>query len=139
MQGTRTRHEQSAAIVHIYLSSVCSDNSLDKLLRLRKDLATTLPCKGSQEKWLRLIVPMFHEKHLVKQSLVQLRPSGAIKRLNEALHGWKRDEYRQQHSLRSTKRHGTYLADDEFGLLVTDMTSGRSSFKFFESPAGKNI
>jgi inositol-pentakisphosphate 2-kinase len=98
------------------------------LLRLRKDLPTTAPCAVAQDAWERVIAPLFFEDELVCQSLVQLRPGKVIQRLNEELQGWERD-YPLKGSLRSldprpTKRQGIYLADDEHGLLITDMTPG---------------
>ncbi|EPE31692.1 hypothetical protein GLAREA_12448 [Glarea lozoyensis ATCC 20868] len=89
-----------------------------KLLRLRKNLPTTLPCSLSQQNWERLLVPLFHADNLVKQTLVDLRPSNIISRLNSELRTWEQ----QPHPNRPSKRHGTYLAPDPYGLLVVDMT-----------------
>ena len=108
-----------------------TNTSPDKLLRLRKNLPTTLPCAVSQKNWLRLVVPLFSPDQLVQQCLVQLGPSHAIAKLNNELRGWELYEYPIKGSLRSvdprpTKRHGIYLAEDEHGLLVTDMTPGEA-------------
>ncbi|CAG8976767.1 hypothetical protein HYALB_00008425 [Hymenoscyphus albidus] len=101
----------------------------NKLLRLRKNLATTLPCAVSQANWLRLIVPMFGSEQLVDQFLVQLRPARAIERLNKQLVESEKPRSTSKNSIytheaRPPKRHGIYLANDEHGLLVTDMTPG---------------
>jgi inositol-pentakisphosphate 2-kinase len=92
-----------------------------KLLRVRKNLPTTLPCAVSQENWLKLIAPLFSPDQVVEQSLVQLTPGDIIPKLNSEL----RTLETESNILRSAKRRGTYLADDEYGLLVTDMTPGR--------------
>jgi inositol-pentakisphosphate 2-kinase len=79
--------------------------------------------------WLKLIAPCFEERHIVDQSLVELRSINVIARLNEELLGWEQYQYPRKGSLRSypgdirpTKRNGIFLADDEHGLLITDMT-----------------
>lgn len=102
----------------------------DKLLRLRKNLATTLPCAVSQKNWLRLIVPMFGAEQLVDQCLVQLRPARVIERLNKELLDSQKSKHPSKGPLpaadaRPIKRHGIFLADDDHGLLVTDMTPGK--------------
>ena len=101
----------------------------DKLLRLRKDLPTTLPVAISQEAWERVIKPLFAPDQIVQQELVRLRPARVIETLNEELR--QREEKNQETSslaaagyLRPTKREGIYLADDEFGLVITNMTPG---------------
>ena len=73
---------------------------------------------------------MFKPEHIVDQILVDLGPSKIIDRLNKELEGWEKYEYPMKGSLRDrldyrpTKRQGIYLADDEYGLLITDMTPG---------------
>jgi inositol-pentakisphosphate 2-kinase len=101
----------------------------EKLLRLRKDLPTTLPCALSQQNWERLLVPLFHQDNLVTQSLVNLGSTDTIKRTNEELRSQERYVTPIKGSVQSTtgrpiKRHGTYLAADSHGLLVVDMTPG---------------
>ncbi|TAQ90366.1 hypothetical protein B7494_g1309 [Chlorociboria aeruginascens] len=104
----------------------------DKLLRLRKDLPTTVPCKVAQESWSTLIAPLFRDDEIVRQALVDIRPAKVIDRLNEELKGWERPYplkgSLRSHDLRPTKRNGIYLANDEHGLLITDMTP--SNFEF---------
>lgn len=97
--------------------------TIDKLLRVRKDLLTTIPCATSQDAWLRHIAPLFPEHQLVNQTLVELRSSGAITHLNIELETCEKLELTAT-DRRPAKRHGVYLADDDHGLLVTDMTSG---------------
>jgi inositol-pentakisphosphate 2-kinase len=96
--------------------------TLDKLLRLRKGLPTTLPVSVTQEAWERVIAPLFPPSEIVQQSLVRLEPR-VIQNLNTKLQHWERNPADIQH-LRSSRRRGIYLANDEFGLLVTDMTTG---------------
>jgi inositol-pentakisphosphate 2-kinase len=100
----------------------------NKLLRLRKNLPTTAQCEVAQDAWMRLIYPMFPDDQIVDQRLVELRPSGIIKKLNQELEGWERPDgikgSCREPDLRPTRRHGIYLADDEHGLLITDMTPG---------------
>ncbi|KAH6668961.1 inositol-pentakisphosphate 2-kinase [Halenospora varia] len=103
-----------------------------KLLRVRKNLPTTAPQAVAQENWLRLVKPLFDEDHIVDQCLVEIKTAKVIERLNKELEGWEKWPYPIKGSLRSldrrpTKRHGIYLADDEHGLLVTDMTPGELS------------
>ena len=68
-------------------------------------------------------------EHLVDQILVQLGSREIIARLNKELEGWEKYDYPMKGSLRATdlrppKRRGIYLAGDEYGLLITDMTPG---------------
>jgi inositol-pentakisphosphate 2-kinase len=94
----------------------------DKLLRLRKNLPTTLPVARSQEAWVRVIEPLFLPDQVVRQSLVRLGPH-LIDRMKKRLVHWENHptEYKNP---RPSKRRGVYLADDEFGLLITDMSAG---------------
>ena len=78
--------------------------------------------------WERLIAPLFHENDLVRQQLVQLQRGNFITKLNEELRRWELNcpieaSLRSLHP-RPMKRFGIYLAEDEHGLLVTDMTPG---------------
>ncbi|KAJ5054500.1 uncharacterized protein L3040_000773 [Drepanopeziza brunnea f. sp. 'multigermtubi'] len=84
----------------------------NKLLRLRKDLPTTLPCAVAQDAWVRLIRPLFAESQLVYQGIVGVRAGNIISRLNKELESLPR----------LAKRRGVMLADDDYGLLVTAMT-----------------
>lgn len=73
---------------------------------------------------------MFGAEQLVDQCLVQLRPAKVIERLNKELLDSQKTKNPSKSSLRSadarpTKRHGIFLADDEHGLLVMDMTPGK--------------
>ncbi|KAG9243495.1 inositol-pentakisphosphate 2-kinase [Calycina marina] len=100
-------------------------SSENKLLRVRKDLPTTQPCESSHHAWLSLIAPMFEPDQIVQQSLVSLRAWNIIDQLNKELRRWDQDGHRSK--LRPSKRRGVYLADDEYGLLVDDMTSQNST------------
>ncbi|TVY30740.1 Inositol-pentakisphosphate 2-kinase, partial [Lachnellula hyalina] len=100
-----------------------------KLLRLRKNLSTTFPVAIAQAKWEHLVAPLFSPDQIVEQSLVDLRPGKFITRLNQKL----RDtESGADSSSRPTNRLGIYLADDDYGLLVTDMTN-------FDSVGGEEV
>ncbi|KAL2074016.1 hypothetical protein VTL71DRAFT_7794 [Oculimacula yallundae] len=97
----------------------------NKLLRVRKNLATTLPCQTAQTLWSSLIAPLFPSSQLVQQSLVSLRPESQnhITSLNASLKEWEASPNSNGHrSGRPEKRQGIYLANDEHGLLVTDMS-----------------
>lgn len=104
---------------------------IDKLLRVRKNLPTTIPVEVSHAQWIRLIAPMFSEDQLIDQFLVELKPANVIEQLNKQLEGWEKNAYPKKGSLRfgldlrPTARHGIYLADDDYGLLVTDMSPGK--------------
>lgn len=69
---------------------------------------------------------MFPDEQLIDQKLVELRPSKIIEKLNDELKIWERPAgvrgSLKSSDVRPTKRNGVYLADDEHGLLVTDMT-----------------
>jgi inositol-pentakisphosphate 2-kinase len=70
---------------------------------------------------------LFSEDQLIDQSIVDLRPAKVIEKLNKELRGWEIYDYPTKGSLvssdvRPTKRQGIYLAEDDYGLLVTDMT-----------------
>ncbi|KAK2625407.1 hypothetical protein QTJ16_004719 [Diplocarpon rosae] len=103
----------------------------NKLLRLRKNLATTLPCAVAQEAWARLILPLFPSHQLVMQSLVEVRTGNIVSRLNQSLEQWEHSTalmkgLDQSGSARPLRRRGVYLADDDHGLLVTNMSPGLS-------------
>jgi inositol-pentakisphosphate 2-kinase len=104
--------------------------SPDKLLRVRKDLPTTLPCAVSHAAWLRIIAPIFCPDQLVQQSLIELRPAALLKRLNAELRHWEQNPRPINRSssspaCRPMSRQGVYLANDDYGLLVTDMTCSK--------------
>ncbi|KAH8591806.1 inositol-pentakisphosphate 2-kinase [Bisporella sp. PMI_857] len=97
------------------------------LLRARKNLPTTVPCEISHDAWTRLFEPMFGPHYVVQQSLVELRPGNVIERLNKELEEWEQNKSPTKGSLslkdiRPVKRQGVYLADDEHGLLIQDMS-----------------
>ncbi|PQE16482.1 inositol-pentakisphosphate 2-kinase protein [Rutstroemia sp. NJR-2017a BBW] len=101
----------------------------DKLLRLRKDLPTTAPTEVSHHNWLRLFYPLFQPSELVEQQLVTLNSKSLIKALNRNLLQNKlsystvtANPSPERDFLRGQSRFGTYLADDDYGLLITDMT-----------------
>lgn len=91
-----------------------------KLLRLRKNLPTTFPVAIAQEKWEQLVAPLFSPDQIVEQSLVDIRAGKFIASLNQEL---RNNKAGADGSSRPTNRLGIYLADDDYGLLVTDMTN----------------
>lgn len=102
----------------------------DQLLRVRKNLPTTFPCEESHAAWLRLIAPLFRPDQILEQSLVRLHPPGLLTRLNAELRSWEQNPNSMKPPARSLdhrpkSRQGIYLADDEYGLLITDMTCSK--------------
>ncbi len=137
--------EEKVSVSHVYQATLsrlllslgppCTNRFPGKLLRLRKNLPTTAPCATAQDSWLRAIAPLFHKDQVVDQCLVQLRPASAIKVLNEQLEEWEQEDHLTKGSfpslqgrLRPPKRHGIYLADDDYGLLVEDMSPGSTLY-----------
>lgn len=99
---------------------------IDKLLRLRKDLPTA-PCEIAQAYWEKYIRPLFEQDEIVNQSLVAV-DTGLITQLSTQLReGEVNGKLDGLNRSRLKKRHGTYLAYDTHGLLVTDMTPGLCS------------
>lgn len=92
-----------------------------KLLRLRKNLPSTVPVIESQKYWESVICPLFAPHNLVQQVL--FRPSTTlIKRCNAALHSMESD------GTRADKRCSVFLEEGEYhGTLVTDMTCASTS------------
>jgi hypothetical protein len=122
--------------------SICSVNTKTpgltkdpaKLLRVRKDLPTTIPCAVSHAAWLRIIAPLFRPDQLVEQSLIELRPPGLVERLNAELAHWEKNvasinRFPRSIGSRPKCRQGVYLANDEHGLLITDMTRCKDFIK----------
>lgn len=93
-----------------------------KLLRVRKQLPTTIPCREAQELWERNIRPKFLASEIVHQSLVHLRPINGASQLNRTL---RIQELSDTGGLlpRPRGRRGVYLAMDDYGLLITDMSN----------------
>jgi inositol-pentakisphosphate 2-kinase len=104
----------------------------DKLLRLRKDISTTPRCADAQTYWEQHIQPLFNSDDIVNQSLFRLEPE-LVTRLSNELREWEKGTLNGSASperARHQKRRGTYLAYDEHGLLVTDMTPGLYILEF---------
>ncbi len=98
----------------------------EKLLRLRKDLPTTLTIAIAQGQWEEWVKPLFKDDQIVHQQLVKIGPGRIIEKLNEELHlrEVEHTAIGRNPDLRPVKRQGVYLANDEHGLLITDMTPG---------------
>ncbi|KAL3424940.1 Inositol-pentakisphosphate 2-kinase [Phlyctema vagabunda] len=107
-------------------------------LRLRKDLPTTIPCIISQRNFDRVFRPLFKPEHLVDQQLINIKSSRVVERLNADLRKWEHGEKLEGQlksglpNVRPAKRKGIYLADDDHGLLVTDMSSRGKSVLVIE-------
>lgn len=98
-----------------------------KLIRLRKDLSTTVPTADSQRHFESLIRPLFPNENLVAATL--FHPSRSLlKECNTDLQAM------EKRGLRPTKRRGIYLvADEPYGCLITDMTCPKdAAYKCFE-------
>ncbi|CAD6504823.1 BgTH12-00326 [Blumeria graminis f. sp. triticale] len=125
LQGTKDEWHRGPFTPGVIEISDASREKLafcNKLLRLRKDLTTTNPVRLSQSNWLQFIAPLFHPSELVQQSLVSIKSSGIVQRLNkELLESERLTPNLYNH--RAKIRHGVYLADEDYGLLVTNMTS----------------
>jgi inositol-pentakisphosphate 2-kinase len=97
-----------------------------RLVRLRKDLPSTVPVIESQTYLENLIVPLFTSRFnrgfLVQQIL--FRPSrDLIRECNAKLREMEAE------GSRSRKRHYVYLVEDEdYGTLVTDMSAGTDDY-----------
>lgn len=88
----------------------------DKLLRLRKGLASTVSNEESFKRFQDVIRPLFPVENLVEQALVRL-PSCLVANCNRKLHSQEKSGARPRH------RHGIYLAENEsYGTLITDMS-----------------
>ncbi|KAE8447134.1 hypothetical protein EG329_011118 [Mollisiaceae sp. DMI_Dod_QoI] len=105
-----------------------------KLLRLRKDLPTTLTVVIAQGQWEEWVKPLFKGDQIVHQQLVKIRPGKIIENLNEELHLREVEHVTigRNPDLRPVKRQGVYLANDEHGLLITDMTPGLGDAEVIE-------
>ena len=87
-----------------------------KLLRLRKQIPSSVPVIESHDFFKRKVEPLFPQGMLLEQELCELSPD-LLRRYNKEL---KRDE--KQEYLRRPGRAGTYLAEDEpYGTLITSM------------------
>ena len=87
-----------------------------KLLRLRKDLPSTVPVIESQKYFETTVRSLFPPQNLVEQLL--FKPSlSLIKHCNASLRAM------EANGSRSKKRQGVYLVEGEnYGTLITDMT-----------------
>lgn len=102
-----------------------------KLLRFRKDLPTTSPTLVAHNHFLANVAPLFPPSDLIDIKVAYIKPSGIVHRLNAEL---KLSEAGIESSpsfrplspsgirKRPKNRHGTYLADDDHALLITDMS-----------------
>ncbi|ESZ94928.1 hypothetical protein SBOR_4720 [Sclerotinia borealis F-4128] len=108
-----------------------------KLLRLRKDVPTTAPTSESHQQWLKYIVPLFKPDQIVTQELVYIGHLNVIPGLNTDLRRFDNTGSTSTSNhlapppkgkfYRSRAQSGTFLAKDDYGLLVTDMTPRKST------------
>jgi len=94
-------------------------------LRLRKELPWTAPCAIAQADFFLNIYPLFNCENLVEQHLVEVKSSGIIQKLNHELGEWDkiRNDFKGSYrEARPARWRGIYLANDDHGLLVEDMT-----------------
>ncbi|CCD55470.1 similar to inositol-pentakisphosphate 2-kinase [Botrytis cinerea T4] len=107
-----------------------------KLLRLRKDVPTTAPTSDSHQQWLGYILPLFNAEQLVTQELVYIGHLNVIPGLNTDLRRFDNPGGTSTSNhlappkgkfYRSRAQSGTFLAKDDYGLLVTDMTPRKSA------------
>ncbi|KAI9742570.1 MAG: Inositol-pentakisphosphate 2-kinase [Claussenomyces sp. TS43310] len=121
--------EGAANIVYKVDSSAAPAIFKGKLLRLRKDLPTTLPCAEAWERWNQHIRPLLAPSEMLSPELIAL-PDQLIARLNQHLRHLETvvqgrldvGHPTTHRDRRPPSRHGVYLAPDAHGLLVTDMT-----------------
>lgn len=87
-----------------------------KLVRLRKDLPSTVPMADSQRHFEKMIQPLFPNESTVEATLFHPSPD-LLKDCNAQLRRMEKD------GSRPSKRHGVYLVEDEkHGCLITDMS-----------------
>ncbi|KAL8793182.1 MAG: hypothetical protein Q9195_004212 [Heterodermia aff. obscurata] len=100
------------------ISSTTIDPRLQgKLIRLRKNLSTTVPVTESWDHFQNVIIPLFLGSQLVSQTLFKISRE-FVKGLNAELRCMEDDGRRAQ------KRHGVYVDEnEEYGTLVADMSS----------------
>ena len=99
-----------------------------KLIRLRKDLSTSRPVTASWDHFHNVVSPLFPESQVVSQTLFRISPK-VIKDLNVEL------RHMEKGGRRPSKRHATYLAEDEgYGTLVKDMSPDETSFSLELKP-----
>lgn len=91
----------------------------NRVLRLRKSLASTVPNIKSARSFKEILQPLFPPGFLVEQDLVRI----SAKTIVDCNLQLREDEACGK---RPRQRHGVYLAEDEpYGVLVTDMTPGK--------------
>ena len=99
-----------------------------KLIRLRKDLSTTVPVTESWAHFHNVVSPLFLDSQLVSQTLFYISRT-VIYSLNADLRAMERDGRRPE------KRHGVYVDDGEiYGTLVPDMSSDARSMSIEFKP-----
>ena len=99
-----------------------------KLIRLRKDLSTTVPVTESWDHFQNVVIPLFLGSQLVSQTLFKISPE-FVKTLNTELRCMEDDGRRSQ------RRHGVYVDENEgYGTLVSNMSSDEWSMSIEFKP-----
>ena len=99
-----------------------------KLIRLRKDLSTTVPVTESWDHFQNVVTPLFLGSQLVSQTLFKISRE-FVRNLNAELRCMENDGRRGQ------MRHGVYVDENEaYGTLVSNMSSDESSMSIEFKP-----
>ncbi len=97
-----------------------------RLVRLRKSLPSTVPVIESQRHFESLIIPLFDgqfKRNCLVEQVLFCPSRDLINDCNKRLREMEAD------GSRGRKRHGVYLVEDEdYGTLVTDMSSGHNDY-----------
>lgn len=101
---------------------------LGKLIRLRKDLSTTVPVTESWDHFQNVVTPLFLGSQLVSQTLFKISRE-VVSNLNAELRCMENDGRRGQ------QRHGVYVDENEgYGTLVSNMSSDEWSMSIEFKP-----
>jgi len=115
--------EGAANIVYRLSGPGSDDGWTGKLLRLRKDVKTAEPVIQTHANFVSYLQPLLPEENVLHHQLLLLTSSNIISRLNQQLKAWEAGKWHPGHSgSRPSRRQGVYLAKDNFGLLIDDMS-----------------
>ena len=99
-----------------------------KLIRLRKNLLTTVPVTESWNHFQNVVIPLFLGSQLVSQTLFKISRE-FVRSLNDEL------RFMEEHGRRDQERHGVYVDENErYGTLVSDMSSDEWSMSIEFKP-----
>jgi len=84
---------------------------------------TTEPVIQTHANFASYIQPLLSTKDVLNQQLISLKSSDIIPRLNQQLKDWDAGRWHpNNHESRPLRRQGVFLANDDFGLLIDDMS-----------------